>query len=86
MAGSLLAPPPSAPSTSTYDPPHAETATARTTGAKARGAGAAPATRIEKDTFNDKQSQIAERKLAAGGGLETAAKKPHNKKVPGPHH
>jgi hypothetical protein len=25
-------------------------------------------------------------KLAAGGGRETAAKKPHNKKVPGPHH
>jgi hypothetical protein len=25
-------------------------------------------------------------KLAAGGGRETAAKKPHNNKVPGPHH
>jgi hypothetical protein len=25
-------------------------------------------------------------KLAAGRGRETAAKKPHNKKAPGPHH
>ena len=25
-------------------------------------------------------------KLATGGGRETAARKPHNKKFPGPHH
>jgi Tfp pilus assembly major pilin PilA len=67
------------PSTPAYDPPPAETATACTTGA----ANATGERQIRLMT-NSHKSQSE--KLVAGGGRETAAKKPYNNEVPGPHH